>query len=77
VLSAKRSVERYPDAPILSPNDGARIDLLLWYDDQRELIRDADLRSRSCRKGRYAPPVHMINLTETPKITPYKVGASR
>jgi len=27
---------------------------------------------RSCRKGRYAPPVHMIKLTETRQITPYK-----
>jgi hypothetical protein len=24
-----------------------------------------------CRKGRYAPPVHMIKLTETREITPY------
>jgi hypothetical protein len=26
---------------------------------------------RSCRKVRYAPPVHMIGLTEEPEITPY------
>ena len=26
---------------------------------------------RSCRKGRYAPPVHMIRLTETQEIAPY------
>jgi hypothetical protein len=32
----------------------------------------ASLKSRSCRKGRYAPPVHMIKLTETREITPYK-----
>jgi hypothetical protein len=25
-----------------------------------------------CRKGRYAPPVHMIKLTEAREITPYK-----
>jgi hypothetical protein len=30
------------------------------------------LKCRSCRKGRYAPPVHMIKLTETREITPYK-----
>jgi hypothetical protein len=30
------------------------------------------LKSRSCRNGRYAPPVHMIKLTETREITPYK-----
>jgi len=27
---------------------------------------------RSCGKGRYAPPVHLIKLTETREITPYK-----
>jgi hypothetical protein len=32
------------------------------------------LKCRSCRKGRHAPPVHMIKLTETREITPY-VGA--
>jgi len=30
------------------------------------------LKFRSCRKGRYAPPVHMLKLTETREITPYK-----
>ena len=30
------------------------------------------LKCRSCRKGRYAPPVHMIKLTERREITPYK-----
>jgi hypothetical protein len=30
---------------------------------------EAALKCRSCRKGRYAPPVHMIKLTET--LTPY------
>jgi hypothetical protein len=33
---------------------------------------EAALKCRSCKKGRYAPPVHMINLTETREITPYK-----
>jgi hypothetical protein len=28
---------------------------------------------RSCRKGRYAPPVHMITLSEQREITPYKL----
>jgi hypothetical protein len=32
---------------------------------------EAALKCRSCKKGRYAPPVHMIRLTETRKITPY------
>jgi hypothetical protein len=32
---------------------------------------DASLKCRSCRKGRYAPPVHMIRLTEQREITPY------
>lgn len=29
-------------------------------------------KCRSCKKGRYAPPVHMIKLTEKREITPYK-----
>jgi hypothetical protein len=33
---------------------------------------DAALKCRSCRKGRYAPPVHMIKLTVTREITPYQ-----
>jgi hypothetical protein len=33
---------------------------------------EASLKCRSCRKGRYAPPVHMIRLTETQQITPCK-----
>jgi hypothetical protein len=32
---------------------------------------EAALKCRSCRKGRYAPPVHMIKLTATQEITPY------
>jgi hypothetical protein len=32
---------------------------------------EAALKCRSCRKGRCAPPVHMIKLTETREITPY------
>jgi hypothetical protein len=32
---------------------------------------EASLKCRSCRKGPYAPPVHMIKLTETRGITPY------
>jgi hypothetical protein len=34
---------------------------------------EAALKCRSCRKGRYAPPVHMIKLTATQEITPYRV----
>ena len=33
---------------------------------------EAGGRAEMCRKGRYAPPVHMIKLTETQEITPYK-----
>ncbi len=33
---------------------------------------EAALKCRSCKKDRYAPPVHMIKLTETREITPYK-----
>ncbi|MGC1560011.1 MAG: hypothetical protein WA820_09210 [Bradyrhizobium sp.] len=32
---------------------------------------EPSLKCRSCRKGRYAPPVHMIKLTEKREITPY------
>jgi len=33
---------------------------------------EASLKCRSCRRGRTAPPVHMIKLTERREITPYK-----
>jgi hypothetical protein len=33
---------------------------------------EAALKCRACRKGRYAPPVHMIKLTETRRTTPYR-----
>jgi hypothetical protein len=32
---------------------------------------EAALKCRSCKKGRYAPPVHMIKLTEQREIIPY------
>jgi len=32
---------------------------------------EASLKCRSCRKGRHAPPVHMIKLTEKREITRY------
>jgi hypothetical protein len=31
---------------------------------------EAALKCRSCREGRYAPPVHLIKLTERQEITP-------
>jgi len=33
---------------------------------------ESSLKCRSCRKGRYAPPVHMVKLTEQREITPYR-----
>jgi hypothetical protein len=33
---------------------------------------EASLKCRSCRKGRCAPPVHIIKLTERQEITRYK-----
>jgi len=33
---------------------------------------EAALKCRSCTKGRWAPPVHMIKLTATQEITPYQ-----
>ena len=32
---------------------------------------EAALKCRSCKKGRYAPPVHIIKLTQRREITPY------
>jgi hypothetical protein len=32
---------------------------------------EAALKCRSCKKGRYAPLVHMIKLTQEREITPY------
>src|ERR1700732_2815544 len=32
---------------------------------------EASLKCRSCRRGRYAPPVHMIRLTEERETVPY------
>src|ERR1700720_4406516 len=32
---------------------------------------EASLKFRACRKGRYAPPVRMIRLSETQEILPY------
>jgi hypothetical protein len=32
---------------------------------------EAGLKCRSCRRGRWAPPVHMIKLTDQREITPY------
>lgn len=32
---------------------------------------EAALKCRSYKKGRYAPPVHMIKLTQEREITPY------
>jgi hypothetical protein len=32
---------------------------------------EASLKCRSCRKGRYAPPVHMIRLTQQRQTMPY------
>src|ERR1700733_6853242 len=32
---------------------------------------EASLKCRSCRKGRYSPPVHMIRLTQQRQTMPY------
>jgi hypothetical protein len=32
---------------------------------------EPSLKCRNCRKGSFAPPVHMIKLTEEREITPY------
>jgi hypothetical protein len=36
-----------------------------------DLELEASLKCRSCKRGRYAPPVHMIKLTMEREITPY------
>lgn len=41
-------------------------------DTDLETRLEAALKCRSCCKLRYAPPVHMIKLTERREITPYK-----
>jgi hypothetical protein len=47
-----------------------------YSNDSRRLWKlEAALKCRSCKKGRYAPPVHMIKLTETLEIT-LRVGSS-
>jgi predicted CxxxxCH...CXXCH cytochrome family protein len=33
---------------------------------------EVSLKCRACRHGRYAPPVHMVRLTEEREVTPYK-----
>jgi hypothetical protein len=38
---------------------------------------EAALKCRSCKKGRDAPPVHMIKLTATQEITPYRQRGRR
>ena len=40
-------------------------DTLIWK-------LEGSLKCRSCKKVRYAPPVHMVKLTETREITPYR-----
>jgi Fe-S-cluster-containing hydrogenase component 2 len=32
---------------------------------------EAALKCRSCKKGRHAPPVHMIKLTQEREVAPY------
>jgi len=39
--------------------------------DTQILKREPALKCRSCRRGRYAPPVHMVKLTQEREITPY------
>jgi hypothetical protein len=34
---------------------------------------EAALKCRSCKKGRHAPPVHMIKLTQEREIAPYYI----
>jgi hypothetical protein len=50
---------------------GCHIDIEQF--SERSLIAArADGKCRSCRKGRYEPPVRMVKLTERYEITPYK-----
>ena len=37
----------------------------------RDWKLEAALKCRSCKKVRYAPPVHIIKLTQEREITPY------
>ena len=47
-------------------------DFEMMNQDKTPVKLEASLKCRSCRRGRYAPPVHMIKLTATRSITPYK-----
>ena len=47
------------------PLDAVRRDAPIWK-------LEASLKCRSCRKGRHAPPVRMVKLTEAREITSYK-----
>jgi hypothetical protein len=48
------------------------LDAIRRPDDTPIWKLEAGLKCRSCRKGRYAPPVDMVRLTETCSITSYK-----
>jgi hypothetical protein len=60
-------------APLSSGSDHALMSTTATGDRARYPIwkLEAALKCRSCKKGRHAPPVHMIKLTEAREITPY------
>jgi hypothetical protein len=58
--------------PSISSNHGLPLDAIRRPRDTPICKLEAALKCRSCWKGRYAPPVHMINLTAMREITPYK-----
>jgi hypothetical protein len=58
--------------PSISSNHGLPLDAIRRPRDTPICKLEAALKCRSCRKGRYAPPVHMIKLTAMREITPYK-----
>jgi hypothetical protein len=72
-----------PDATILSPDHTARIDFLLRYDDQYELVRDADLRSdvECCPRFRQIANNttyrHIAEPDQTSVYNPVTLGLSR
>jgi hypothetical protein len=53
----------------------ARLDAIRRPRDTPIWKLEAALKCRSCKKGRYAPPVHMIKLTQEREIAPYVLGA--
>jgi hypothetical protein len=79
IMGAKMRARHAREAAQKAAREADRAEAYAWSVQMEGRPRDtpiwkleAALKCRSCRKGRYAPPVHMIKLTATQEITPYK-----